>query len=209
MTYDELAAMRGIKRIGAVRLVQRYKWRRQAGNDGRARVLVPHDALQPVRGTDAGTNAPIHITPTSAGSAAGNDAGTMLAGALAALEDAVAALREQLDGANARAERAESAITTERAKSDALRQQLVRADARSDELRTEAAALRERVEALQAGQDMMLDMHARALAEAQEQLSRVRDAAEGMREREQERRARGLLARLRAAVRGSRDGGGG
>ena len=209
MTYDELAAMRGIKRIGAVRLVQRYKWRRQAGNDGRARVLVPHDALQPVRGTDAGTNAPIHVTPTSAGSAAGNDAGTMLEGALAALEDAVAALREQLDVANARAERAESAITTERAKSDALRQQLVRADARSDELRTEAAALHERVEALQAGQDMMLDMHARALAEAQEQLERVREAAEGLREREQERRARGLLARLRAAVRGSRDGGGG
>ena len=209
MTYDELAAMRGIKRIGAVRLVQRYKWRRQAGNDGRARVLVPHDALQPARGTDAGTNAPIHVTPTSAGSAAGNDAGTMLEGALAALEDAVAALREQLDVANARAERAESAITTERAKSDALRQQLVRADARSDELRTEAAALHERVEALQAGQDMMLDMHARALAEAQEQLERVREAAEGLREREQERRARGLLARLRAAVRGSRDGGGG
>jgi hypothetical protein len=202
MTYDELAEVRGIKRIGAVRLVQRYKWRRQAGNDGRARVLVPHDALQPVRGTDAGTNAPIHVTPTSAGSAAGNDAGTMLEGALAALEDAVAALREQLDVANARAERAESAITTERAKSDALRQQLVRADARSDELRTEAAALHERVEALQAGQDMMLDMHARALAEAQEQLERVREAAEGLREREQERRARGLLARLRAAVRG-------
>jgi hypothetical protein len=43
MTYDELAEMRGIKRIGAVRLVQRYKWRRQAGNDGRARVLVPHE----------------------------------------------------------------------------------------------------------------------------------------------------------------------
>ena len=54
-----------------------------------------------------------------------------------------------------------------------------------------------------------MDMHARALAEAQEQFSRVRDAAEGMRQREQERRARGLLARLRAAVRGSRDGGGG
>jgi phage shock protein A len=209
MTYDELAAMRGIKRIGAVRLVQRYKWRRQAGNDGRARVLVPHDALQPVRGTDAGTNAPIHVTPTSAGSAAGNDAGTMLEGALAALEDAVAALREQLDVANARAERAESAITTERAKSDALRQQLVRADARSDELRTEAAALHERVEALQAGQDMMLDMHARALAAAQSDLDMARaqattahDALKAVRQAQADRKGRDLLARLRAAWRG-------
>jgi hypothetical protein len=85
MTYDELAEMRGIKRIGAVRLVQRYKWRRQAGNDGRARVLVPHDAVAPVRGTDAGSSAPTHVTPTSAGNDAGTDAGTMLAGALARL----------------------------------------------------------------------------------------------------------------------------
>ena len=56
MTYDELAEVRGIRRIAAVRLVQRYKWRRQAGNDGRARVLVPYDAAQKVRGSDAGTD---------------------------------------------------------------------------------------------------------------------------------------------------------
>ena len=30
MTYDEIAATRGIKRSGAVRLVQRQRWRRQA-----------------------------------------------------------------------------------------------------------------------------------------------------------------------------------
>jgi hypothetical protein len=188
MTYDELAAMRGIKRIGAVRLVQRYKWRRQAGNDGRARVLVPHDALQPVQGTDAGTSASEPVAPTSAGSAAGNDASTMLAGALAALEDAVAGLREQLDAANGRAERAESAVATERAEVAAER--------------AKADALRERVEALQAGQELMLDMHAQALAAAQDRLERVREAAEGLRQAEQERKARGLLARLRAAVRG-------
>jgi hypothetical protein len=188
MTYDELAAMRGIKRIGAVRLVQRYKWRRQAGNDGRARVLVPHDALQPVRGTDAGTSAPEPIAPTSAGSAAENDAGTLLAGALAALEGAVAGLREQLDAANGRAERAESAVATDRAEVAAER--------------AKADALRERVDDLQAGQELMMDMHARALAAAQDQLSRVREAAEGLRQAEEVRRARGLLARLRAAVRG-------
>ncbi|HEY2595808.1 MAG TPA: hypothetical protein VGK33_18105, partial [Chloroflexota bacterium] len=71
-----------------------------------------------------------------------------------------------------------------------------------EERRAAADTLREQVDDLQAGQELMMDMHARALAEAQEQLSRVRDAAEGMREREQERQARGLLARLRAAVRG-------
>jgi hypothetical protein len=47
-----------------------------------------------------------------------------------------------------------------------------------------------------------MDMHARAAA-TQDQLERVREAAEGLRQAEQVRRARGLLARLRSAWRGS------
>jgi hypothetical protein len=198
MTYDELAEMRGIKRIGAVRLVQRYKWRRQAGNDGRARVLVPHDALAPVRGTDAGSSAPMHVTPTSAGNGSGTDAGTMLAGALAALEDAVTGLRGQLDVANARAERAEAAI----------------ADAASDvrELRSHATALQvelaERQAALDRTQAEVRKTEAeieqlRAEAEAAKiaQAEAEADTAE-LRQADDARKARGLLARLRAAVRG-------
>jgi hypothetical protein len=123
----------------------------------------------------------------------------------------------KLDTANARAERAESAVAAERARADALRDQLAElqaelavAQAAAGETETakigqaeaeaeaDTAELRERVEALQAGQELMLGMHARALAEAAEQLSRVRDAAEGLRQAEQDRRARGLLARLRA-----------
>ena len=118
MTYDELAAMRGIKRIGAVRLVQRYKWRRQAGNDGRARVLVPHDALTKVRGSDAGSDAGQDDADTDAGNAAGIAQRVLLAGALAALEDAVTTLREQLDVANARAERAEADRADDRLRAD-------------------------------------------------------------------------------------------
>jgi hypothetical protein len=66
----------------------------------------------------------------------------------------------------------------------------------------QAAELRTQVEALQAGQDLMMDMHAGALAAAQDQLARVREAAEALRQAETERQARGWLARLRAAVRG-------
>jgi hypothetical protein len=108
----------------------------------------------------------------------------------------------QLAAASARADQAEAMIAEERTKADALRQQLLRVDARSDELRTEAKAARERADELQAGQELMMDMHARALAEAADQLSRVREAAEGLRQAERDRRARGLLARLRAAVHG-------
>jgi hypothetical protein len=65
-----------------------------------------------------------------------------------------------------------------------------------------ADALRQRVDELQAGQGLMMDTHAQALAEAQEQLERVREAAEDLRQAEVERRARGLVARLRQAWRG-------
>ena len=65
-----------------------------------------------------------------------------------------------------------------------------------------ADALRERVDELQAGQQLMMDTHARALAAAQDQLERVREAAEDLRQAEVERQARGFVARLRAAWRG-------
>ena len=55
VTYGELAKARNIERRAAVRLAQRRRWRRQAGNDGLARVLVPPDWLKPVdRARDCG-----------------------------------------------------------------------------------------------------------------------------------------------------------
>jgi hypothetical protein len=52
---------------------------------------------------------------------------------------------------------------------------------------------------LHAGQELMMDLHARALAAAQDQLERVREAAEGLRQAEGGAAGEGLLARLRAA----------
>ena len=65
-----------------------------------------------------------------------------------------------------------------------------------------ADALRQRVDELQAGQQLMMDTHARVLAEAQDQLERVREAAEDLRQARVERRPRGFVARFRAAWRG-------
>jgi hypothetical protein len=48
----------------------------------------------------------------------------------------------------------------------------------------------------------MTDMHARELTAAQDRLERVRDAAEAIRQADAARKARGLVARLRAAWRG-------
>lgn len=49
MTYAELAEARGIKEPAAIRLVQRRRWERQAGNDGAARIAVPLSELRPSR----------------------------------------------------------------------------------------------------------------------------------------------------------------
>ena len=87
----------------------------------------------------------------------------------------------QLADANARAERADAAIAGERARADALRQ---------------------RVDELQAGQQLMLDTHALALTEAHAQLERVREAAEDMRQAEAGRKGRGRLRRAWEAWRG-------
>src|SRR5215212_6105753 len=47
MSYDELAAAMGINRESARQLAIRKRWGRRKGNDGKARVGVPEDALRP------------------------------------------------------------------------------------------------------------------------------------------------------------------
>jgi hypothetical protein len=107
LTYDEIATVRGTQRVGAIRWVQRRKWRRQPGNDGLVRVLVPPDALPttlpPRRSAPTVTH---DVTPDSAAA---------FTAALAAIEAAhageVAVLRAQVEALTSRAERAEAEIT--------------------------------------------------------------------------------------------------
>ena len=84
LTYSELAAARGIKRAGAIRLVQRQHWPRRAGsNDGLAHVLVPHDWAKPIARAPAKRRTPVSRPATSPPAY------------VAAIETAIAALREQ------------------------------------------------------------------------------------------------------------------
>ena len=108
MTKGELARVRRISVASADRLIRRQGWRRQPGNDGRVRVLVPSDWQSPERNalrtdpTDRPTDG-VSADPTDRG-ANPTDTG-LLARGLAALEDAVAGLREQLSGAGERPSR--------------------------------------------------------------------------------------------------------
>ena len=89
------ATHRGISAASAKRLALRRHWRRQRGNDGQVRVAVPVTAAVP------------HETPPGdgTGDAASDITGDslLLARGLAALEDAVQVLREQLADAQQRA----------------------------------------------------------------------------------------------------------
>ena len=105
-----------------------------------------------------------------------------------ALSADVVRAEKQADAAEAahrvvavRADTAETAIAAERARADALRTAI-------DELK--------------AGQALMVDIHARELAVTRQDALAIQEWAAELRRAETARKARGLVARLRAAWRG-------
>jgi hypothetical protein len=173
VSYVQLARARAISKESAIRLARRERWRKMPGNEADKTVRV----LVPET----------WLQPAARPDALPHDR-----------ED----IRPELAAAHARADeanrRADAALTV----ADTSLAQLADANARADRAEARADALRQRVDELQAGQQLIMDAHARALAEAQDHLERVREAAEDLRQAEVERQARGLLARLRAALRG-------
>jgi hypothetical protein len=164
LTYEEIAEARGIKRLAAVRLTQRHRWRRQRGNDGHARVLVPHDMLQRDRGDsdddkagDSHRDSPTLLAAIRAAhlgeTTALREQVEALKGEVGALREAHAgeagALRSRLEDAEGRAERAEAAISGERQRADSLRDRLDAAQADLDRASADAQAVLQRAEALE------------------------------------------------------------
>jgi hypothetical protein len=105
MTKAELAAARRISVASADRLARRMKWRKQPGNDGRARVLVPTDWAS-VR-SESESPAP---TDKPKDSPAGNP--TDIYSITRAFERALDVVREQMEAERQRANRAEEAHDT-------------------------------------------------------------------------------------------------
>jgi hypothetical protein len=134
LTYGQLADARGISRRAAIRLTQRHRWRRQKGNDGFARVWVPDDMTTP-RGDDTAT------ADADADDDTATDRATPFhAQALAALEDALAALRAAKD----------SEIATLRDVVEGLRSTVSRAEhraAHAEQRATDAEAARDQARA--------------------------------------------------------------
>jgi len=135
VTFADLAQARGITKLSAAALIRRRGWRRQRDNQGHMIALVPLPWLNPK--PDGSPHQPDDEAKTEPDNRAGATASqSLLTDALAALEDVVTGLRDQLRsaryalvGANARAERAEAATLTEREHADELRNRLIGAQA--------------------------------------------------------------------------------
>lgn len=177
LTYAQAGERFGITAEAARQIAIRRRWPRRKSNDdpqGRMQVLVPDDAETHPRTPVERPNE----HPSDARSSADPDA----------LADAIGTLREQLDRergradqAEARADRAEQARETERGRTDALRDQV-------DGLQREIVQLRIDAEIAERG--------------AHETLAKATAEAAALRQADQDRRALGLLARLRATWRG-------
>jgi hypothetical protein len=121
MTYGEIAESRRISVSSAERLVRRKHWRRQVGNDGVVRILIPLDDTQnPKEHTDPDNRDPVRTTRSAVRTS--DD----VRGTIRTLEAAVRTLGEQLQVAN-------KSLIDERKRVDELLHQLADAPEKGPE----------------------------------------------------------------------------
>jgi hypothetical protein len=106
LTYAELAEALRITPTSANKLARRRRWPRLMGNDGRARVAVPDEALvrqdvPPVSPMDSPPDNPVHVLQAQV---------ARLEGELAGVREALTEARARAAAAEARAEAAETRI---------------------------------------------------------------------------------------------------
>jgi hypothetical protein len=190
MTYAELGRVRGISTASATRLAFRRKWQRQGGNDGTARVAVPASEAQrqPERSHDNRDD----------------DRGDVRR-LVSALEAAIAASGERTEADAATIAALQSHLASQRSRADALADQVEHELARADRAEAGREAERARADAL-ADQAYVTQANLAAAEVAVDQARRdaqaAQDRAEAIARADDARRARGVLARLRAAWRG-------
>src|SRR5271165_6398652 len=105
LTYAELAEALKITPASANKLARRRRWPRLMGNDGRARVTVPDEAL--VR-QDSPQDMPPDVPPVSPPDSPVRAQIARLESELAGARGELAGVREALGGARARADAAEA-----------------------------------------------------------------------------------------------------
>ena len=197
ISLAELAELRGISRASASKLVGRNRWQRQTDDQGQVLILVPEDALMRPAGRPQGSSRD--------SSADASDSQTTDVDVIHALIDALgeaharetAVLREHAEAAERRADRAEQAMAETRARAERLSETL-------DTTRAVLATTERRAEQLREALDLtqaVLTAAEKRAQEAEDATAVLRGVSTSLRQAEAERKARGLLARLRGAWR--------
>jgi Xaa-Pro aminopeptidase len=191
LTYDQVADVRGTSRDAVIRWVQRRRLRRQLGNDGRVLVLVPPSVV-----ADVGAPRTPQRNPRGDVSGVGDNAPPN------APPDMVEVWRAAIDALRSQLGRADQREDALRAELEQIRVQARDAEETARMAQEAAEAMQTAIDELKVGQTLMVDRHATELAQAQEAASIATNALNAARRAEEARKARGLVARLRAAWRG-------
>jgi hypothetical protein len=136
MSYAELARALGVSVDGARRRVQRGRWARQAGNDGRARVLVP-EGVELERRPDSAPDDTPNVAPDNPVHAQ-----------IARLEGQLAGMREALAETRARASLAETLLAAAESRAAAADGRAVEEAAKTAQAIRAFESLAERLEAI-------------------------------------------------------------
>jgi hypothetical protein len=176
LTYAEIGARRGVSLRAAVRMVQRQRMRRQPGNDGRVRIWVPRDMLEPARRAAQGPSQALSQRSVRS-DGAGDESG-----AVAALKSAYLGQIEALHGQ----------LTAKDGQVVALREQVA----------AHAATINAQARVIAQSEVRTKELE-QALEGARTAHSEVESRAGELQRQIDERRGRGRWARLREAWRGN------
>jgi len=194
LTWQQAGGRFGLSPDAVRMRARRLGWRTQPGNEGRTLVEIPDDA---------------EVKPPERARERSTEGSPEQAGSITRLTELLVAAEARAERADLRAAKAEQRVeqVEQRADAAAARAESADADRRAAEARADRAeqrsdVLRATIDELRAGQGLMVDMHARELSAAQRAAQEERERADAFAQDEAERKARGLLARLRAAWRG-------
>ena len=124
-----------------------------------------------------------------------------LTAANAEAERALAEERQRVGQLNKQVEALSAEVVRAEKQAEVVVGRAERAEADRNAARAAAEVLRTTIDELRAGQAMMMDMHARELAVAQYDAQAAQQAVAELRQIDEARKARGLVARLKAAWR--------
>jgi len=200
LTYAQAGERFGLTSDAMRMRARRLGWRSQPGNDGRTLILVPDDAtIEPRARSPEGSL-------------------TRATERTAEQSEVIERFLDRIEAADARAVRAEHRAEQSEQRVERAEQRTEQAEQRADAERTRADQMRERLEMAhgvltttekRANQlrdsldttETLLRIAERRAREAEDAASVLREVAAAQRQAETDRKAKGLLARLRAAWR--------